>query len=1030
MERFQHRSAEWRGLRAFALTLLAASLRLKPLTTLRRRLIEPLALAIVVRGFSRPNLREKNTGTLRKHSKSFYFPPTELFIRKTCRLRYLSPLMNSVLHTLRAAMMAGLCAILTTPATAQVPNTLKHSISARLGGLQAGAQLGYSVAVDGQYTVVGAPFDDIVGWNSGVVKVFNSTTGALLFVMANPDPAAQDYFGYSVAISGTRVVVGVYQDDTGATNAGSAYVYDLSSGTPTVPVATLNNPNPAAGDYFGWSVAISGLQVVVGTPDSDIGAGSAGSAYVYNLGSGTPTVPMATLSNPSPAALDRFGWSVTISGTQVVVGAPNDNTGATGAGSAYVYDVGSGTPTVPVATLNNPGPAASDSFGNSVAISGTRVVVGAYQDDAGASNAGSAYVYDVNSGTPTVPVATLNNPSPAANDNFGYSVAISGTRVVVGAYQDDTGASNAGSAYVYDVSSGTPTVPVATLNNPGPAANDNFGYSVAISGTRVVAGAYQDDTGMNDAGSAYVYDVSSGTPTVPVATLNNPSSAANDQFGGSIAISGTRVVVGARFDDTGASDAGSAYVYDLSSGTPTVPLVLLNNPSPAAGDNFGGAVAISDTRVVVGARFDDTYAAESGSAYVYDLSSGTPTVPIATLNNPSPAANEYFGSIVAISGTRVVVGAFLEGGLQGSPGRTYVYDLSSGTPTVPVVWFTKPSQTAGDGLGYLNVAIFGTRMVFGNPSGDTGATDAGTAYVYDMSSGTPTLPVVTINNPGPAENDQFGCSIGISGTRLVVGACRDDTGATDAGSVYVYDLSSGTPTVPIATLNNPSPAAGDYFGYAVAISGTRVVVGSYLADIGAADAGSAYVYDLSSGTPTVPVATLTKPAPASVDQFGSAVAIAGTTVAISAPLDDTVAFDQGYAYVFGPASNDFDNDGLLDIWEYARFGSISAHSGLDDSDGDGRVELLEQAFNTNPLLPDVAGAPQAVDEGGYLTMTIAKRAGVTYSVQSAATPDEASFSAATTTVLVNDATTLKVRDNVVVGSPLSRFMRVRVTAAP
>src|SRR5207342_2133632 len=107
--------------------------------------------------------------------------------------------------------------------------------------------------------------------------------------------------------------------------------------------------------------------------------------------------------------------------------------------------------------------------------------VGAYQDGA---TAGTVYIFDVGSGTPTVPVATLKNPTPAVNDTFGAAVAISGTRVVVGAYKDDTGATDAGSAYVYDLSSGTPTVPVATLNNPSPAANDWFGISVAISGTR------------------------------------------------------------------------------------------------------------------------------------------------------------------------------------------------------------------------------------------------------------------------------------------------------------------------------------------------------------------------------------------------------------------------------------------------------------------------------------------------------------------------------------------------------------------
>jgi sulfur relay (sulfurtransferase) DsrC/TusE family protein len=417
------------------------------------------------------------------------------------------------------------CVLLSAAAEsrAQVPGTLQHSIAAPPVGAQSGALLGYTVAVDGNLTVVGAPYDDIQGLDSGVVKVFDSSSGALLHVIPNPSAAPNDQFGYSVAISGTRMVVGARSDDTGAQNAGSAYVYDLSSGTPTMPVATLNNPGPAVEDQFGYSVAISGTRVVVGAWLDDTGMFDAGSAYVYDLSSGSPMVPVATLNNPGPAANDWFGISVAISGTRVVVGASRDDTGATDTGSAYVYDLSSGTPAVPVATLNNPGPAPSDEFGSSVAISGTRVVVGAALDNAGATDAGSAYVYDLSSGTPAVPVATLNNPAPAASDQFGFPVAMSGTRVVVGARLDDTGASNAGSAYVYNLTSGTPTVPVTTLNNPGPATSDQFGFSVAISGTRMVVGTPVDDTGATDAGSAYVYDLSSGTPAVPVATLNNPA---------------------------------------------------------------------------------------------------------------------------------------------------------------------------------------------------------------------------------------------------------------------------------------------------------------------------------------------------------------------------------------------------------------------------------------------------------------------------------------------------------------------------
>ena len=289
-----------------------------------------------------------------------------------------------------AALFLGLPASILS-VSAQDPYTLKQAIPPPTASPQSGGQLGYSVAVEGGYTVVGVPFDNTGGNRSGVAKVFDSTSGALLFVLLNPRPADLS-FGISVAISGTRVVVGAYSESTGTINAGSAYVYDLSSGTPSVPVATLNNPSPAIDDQFGLTVAISGTRVVVGAPGDDTVATNAGSAYVYDLASGTPTVPVASLINSVANA--SFGKSVAISGTNVVIGAPDDSsTGVSRSGSAYVYDLTSVTPTVPVVSLNNPTPADSDYFGYSVAISGVRVVVGAPRDYTGAANAGSAYVY-------------------------------------------------------------------------------------------------------------------------------------------------------------------------------------------------------------------------------------------------------------------------------------------------------------------------------------------------------------------------------------------------------------------------------------------------------------------------------------------------------------------------------------------------------------------------------------------------------------------------------------------------------------
>ena len=233
---------------------------------------------------------------------------------------------------------------------------------------------------------------------------------------------------------------------------------------------------------------------------------NAGSAYVYDLTSLTPTSPIATLNNPSPAFGNTFGNSVAVSGNYVVVGSYYDATATTGTNSAYVYDLSSMTPTTPFATLNNPGPT-SDRYGNSVAVSGKYIVVGAYQNDTGASNAGSAYVYDLGSITPTAPIAILTNPSPANSDYFGYSVAVSGNFIAVGTPYDGTVVPNAGSTYVYESSSPTVTTPIATLNNPTAATLDLFGWSVAVSGKYVVVGAYEDDAGVPNAGSAYIYDL-------------------------------------------------------------------------------------------------------------------------------------------------------------------------------------------------------------------------------------------------------------------------------------------------------------------------------------------------------------------------------------------------------------------------------------------------------------------------------------------------------------------------------------------
>ena len=380
--------------------------------------------------------------------------------------------------------------------------------------------------------------------------------------LANPAPAGDDQFGYSVAISGDYAIVGAYFDDpSGVTDAGSAYIY-FRNGTAWSLQATLPNPAPAQDDNFGNSVAISGDYAIVGAfGDDPSGVTNAGSAYIY-FRSGTTWSLQATLPNPEPAQNDRFGYSVAISGDYAIVGAfEDDPSGVTNAGSAYIY-FRSGTTWSLQATLPNPAPAADDRFGFSVAISGDYAIVGAFEDDpSGVTNAGSAYIY-FRSGTTWSLQATLPNPAPAQADRFGFSVAISGDYAIVGAYFDDpSGVTDAGSAYIY-FRNGTNWSLQATLPNPAPAGSDQFGFSVAISGDFAIVGANLDDpSGVGNAGSAYIY-FRSGTTWSLQATLPNPAPAADDRFGFSVAISGDYAIVGANLDDpSGVTNAGSAYIY-------------------------------------------------------------------------------------------------------------------------------------------------------------------------------------------------------------------------------------------------------------------------------------------------------------------------------------------------------------------------------------------------------------------------------------------------------------------------------------
>jgi len=390
-----------------------------------------------------------------------------------------------------------------------------------------------------------------------------------------------DWFGYSVAISGNVAVVGArFADPGGLESTGAAYVFIKPGGGwgDMTQTAKLTASDKKASDWFGCSVSVSGDVIVVGADHADSGGKSdTGAAYVFvkPAGGWADMTQTAKLTASDKAWYDSFGYSVAISGSVVVVGAPNANPGGKSmAGAAYVFvkPVGGWGDMTQTAKLTSSDSDELDLFGNSVAISGGVVVVGASDaNPGGLINAGAAYVFVMPGGGwgNMTQTAKLTASDKAIYVWFGYSVAISGGVVVVGArFADPGGLDGTGAAYVFVKPGGGwgDMTQTAKLTASDKEAGDWFGCSVSVSGDVVVVGAKEADPGgTTSAGAAYVF-VKPGSgwgDMTQSAKLTASDKAAGDWFGFSVSVSGGVVVVGAVSASPGGTpDAGAAYMFE------------------------------------------------------------------------------------------------------------------------------------------------------------------------------------------------------------------------------------------------------------------------------------------------------------------------------------------------------------------------------------------------------------------------------------------------------------------------------------
>jgi len=375
-----------------------------------------------------------------------------------------------------------------------------------------------------------------------------------------------------------------------------------------------------AGDEFGGAVAISGDTAVVGAGNHQVGSHLfQGAACVY-VRSGSTWQLQQQLTAPDGATQDYFGRAVAISGDTVVIGSYGSTVDFSDQGAAYVFQRTGTTWELQQKLIDASETQESDRFGNSVAIDGDTILVGEFLDDVGLNSGQGSVLVFTRTGETWSEQSRFTSNDGLAGDRFGQNVALSGDTALIGLPYASIGENfEQGSAYIF-VRNGTSWTQQAKLTASDGSMGDNFGMSIALSGDTAIIGASSDD--VSDAwnqGSAYLF-IRSGSTWSEEAHLFASDGAANDRFGVSVALWGDKALIGAILDVVNDHMTGSAYLFtkELSGWIEQDKLLAVDG---AGGDEFGKAVALSNSTAMVGAWRDVVNGDfPEGSVYIHELS--------------------------------------------------------------------------------------------------------------------------------------------------------------------------------------------------------------------------------------------------------------------------------------------------------------------------------------------------------------------------------------------------------------------------
>lgn len=684
---------------------------------------------------------------------------------------------------------------------------------------------GYAVAISPDQTKIAISayvYDDALGSNSGRVYLYstgpNPEDWQLLHTYTNPNyynTGADDYFGFSVALTDTHIGVSATGEDTSSYSMiGAVYVFHTTSSNQYgLTFQKQNDGNLVENsDRFGYSIAMYGDLIGVGAPYEDISStvDEYGRVYIYNHVTNSQVLNAQPYATYNSSYRTYAGFNVRANSNYFYFSAHSDNYNN---GRIYSYFHNGNS----ALTINGVG----GNFGYSFDVDYDHLFVGSYSLD-------RVTCYDASSGSNQGTLFNPNVDTQNSTDYFGTLVRCNNssgnsfcTQVHVSAQYEDSKDSvggitgyNSGIIYIFDDGAGVAGNMIRDYDWRAPADDldfykrydEYFGQAMATSSTKLVVGSPLEDyfgtSWYSNSGGAYVYSIETGNLLASLTNPNIYSIQTSDYFGAAVAISDDYIAVGCPREDVGGvSDSGVVYVYDASTYQLLHQIYNPNNYSTGVSDYFGGtgswdtsqgAIAISGDYLIVGVPYEDSSISSSvGAAYVFNLQTGQ----LIRTHTHSTNSNALFGWSVCANDTYYYI-ASMNGDEYYSAnfGGVTCYDLATGTEQ----WVAGQTSESSDEFGF-SMACTNENLVVGQRLSDIAGTNQGRIWVYNAETGVDRFNILNPENVGySTSSDYFGWDVEVNDQYIFVSAPYTDAtysidgytyNRSDLGVVYQYDLS-------------------------------------------------------------------------------------------------------------------------------------------------------------------------------------------------------------------------------------------------